>query len=108
MVRNGDLLEGTDGRFLSSVDNGWLAVGLIAAAAFGGEFARHAETVRAAMDFGSRRYLVLDQGMTMAALGNALGADVLRAMVSGGSLRVLRPLMAVEDFGAAARAASIA
>jgi hypothetical protein len=46
----------------------------------------------------SRRHLALDQGMIMAALGNHLGKDVVRQAVSGGVLRVLRPLMAAEDF----------
>ena len=48
----------------------------------------------------SQRYLSLDQGMIMAALGNALTGDNLRGYVSGGALeKRVRPLMAMEEFG---------
>ncbi len=49
----------------------------------------------------SKRYLALDQGMIMAALGNALAGDALREYVSqGGALEEkVRPLMEVEEFG---------
>lgn len=47
----------------------------------------------------SRRYLSLDQGMVMAALGNALAGDGLRAYVSNGAMEeTLRPLMQQEVF----------
>ena len=48
----------------------------------------------------SQRYLSLDQGMVMAALGNALTGDSLRDYVSEGALaKRVRPLMAMEEFG---------
>jgi len=47
----------------------------------------------------AQRYLSLDQGMVMAALGNALTGDELRHDVSRGQMKaVLQPLMAQEDF----------
>jgi hypothetical protein len=47
----------------------------------------------------SKRYLALDQGMIMAALGNALAGDDMRRYVSSGALEdKLRPLMAEEVF----------
>jgi hypothetical protein len=50
----------------------------------------------------SGAYLSLDQGIIMAALGNALGGDLLRAAFAGPDVRrALRPLMAMEQFGAA-------
>lgn len=46
-------------------------------------------------------YLSLDQGMIMAALGNALGDDVLRkAFATPDMARVLRPVIGIEHFGA--------
>ncbi|HRI96520.1 MAG TPA: glucoamylase family protein [Nocardioides sp.] len=52
----------------------------------------------------SKKYLALDQGMIIAALGNALSDDDLRRYVSRGAMeRKLRPLMAMEEFGSAAR-----
>ncbi|MFD6178552.1 MULTISPECIES: glucoamylase family protein [unclassified Isoptericola] len=52
----------------------------------------------------SQRYLALDQGMIMAALGNALADDDMRRYVSDGSMETaLRPLMAMERFSAAGR-----
>jgi hypothetical protein len=51
----------------------------------------------------SGSYLSLDQGMIMAAIGNALGGDVLRKAFSGGEVeRVLRPVIGIEQFGASA------
>jgi hypothetical protein len=48
----------------------------------------------------SQRYLSLDQGMIMAALGNALTGDNLRSYVSDGALQKrVRPLMEMEEFG---------
>jgi len=53
-------------------------------------------------------YLSLDQGMVMAALGNALGDDVLRrAFVTRETERALRPLLGVEEFGASPRGCTI-
>lgn len=47
----------------------------------------------------AKRYLALDQGMIMGALGNLLAGDVLReAFVRGGPERHLRPVMAMEEF----------
>ena len=47
----------------------------------------------------SRKYLALDQGMIIAALGNALTGDDLRRYVSRGAMEhKLRPLMAMERF----------
>ncbi len=52
----------------------------------------------------SRRYLSLDQGMVMAALGNELADHDLRSYVSSGAMnRRVRPLMEMEQFGAAPR-----
>jgi hypothetical protein len=52
-------------------------------------------------------YLSLDQGMIMAALGNALGDDVLRKAFATPDLeRALRPVIGIEHFGASARPAS--
>lgn len=48
----------------------------------------------------SAAYLALDQGMIMAALGNALGGDVLRRAFADRSLeRALRPVIGGERFG---------
>ncbi|MCW3814030.1 hypothetical protein ONA91_06115 [Micromonospora sp. DR5-3] len=47
----------------------------------------------------SERYLALDQGMVMAALGNALADDVLRKPFSMGAMKQrLAPLMRMEQF----------
>ena len=47
----------------------------------------------------ARRYLSLDQGMIMAALGNALADNDMRRYVSKGAMeKKLRPLMAMEEF----------
>ncbi|MFD7306602.1 glucoamylase family protein [Promicromonospora sp. NPDC059942] len=47
----------------------------------------------------SQRYLSLDQGMIMAALGNELADDAMRRYVAPGDLeRTVRPLMAMETF----------
>jgi hypothetical protein len=53
-------------------------------------------------------YLSLDQAMVMAALGNALGGDVLRqAFATPATERALRPLLGVEEFGASPRGCTI-
>ena len=47
----------------------------------------------------SDAYLSLDQGMIMAALGNALGDDVLRRAFADRALeRALRPVIGIEEF----------
>jgi Putative glucoamylase/Protein of unknown function (DUF3131) len=49
----------------------------------------------------SKRYLSLDQGMIMGALGNVLANDNMRRYVAAGAMeRSLRPLMAMEEFSA--------
>jgi putative glucoamylase/uncharacterized protein DUF3131 len=49
----------------------------------------------------SDSYLSLDQGMIMAAIGNALGGDVLRKAFAGPDMeRALRPVIGIEQFGA--------
>ena len=49
----------------------------------------------------AERYLSLDQGMVMAALGNALANDDMRRYVSKGAMeQKLRPLMEMEHFSA--------
>jgi hypothetical protein len=57
----------------------------------------------------SSHYLSLDQGMIMAAIGNALADDLLRrAFVDPAVTRALRPVIGVEEFGAQPRACTIA
>ena len=52
----------------------------------------------------SDAYLSLDQGIIMAAIGNALGHDMLRAAFSTPEVKAaLRPLLALERFGASPR-----
>jgi hypothetical protein len=47
----------------------------------------------------SKRYLSLDQGMVMAALGNALAGDDMRRYVSRGAMQQsMEPLMRQEVF----------
>jgi hypothetical protein len=56
----------------------------------------------------SGSYLSLDQGMIMAALGNALEDDVLRrAFATPDMARALRPVIGVEEFGADPRGCTI-
>ena len=56
----------------------------------------------------SDSYLSLDQGMIMAAIGNALAGDMLRRAFAGPDLeRALRPLMGVEEFNADPRGCTI-
>jgi Putative glucoamylase/RTX calcium-binding nonapeptide repeat (4 copies)/Protein of unknown function (DUF3131) len=52
----------------------------------------------------SDHYLSLDQGMIMAALGNELDDDMLRAAFSA---KALRPVIGVEEFGARPRGCTI-
>ncbi|GAA1724598.1 hypothetical protein GCM10009809_20460 [Isoptericola hypogeus] len=52
----------------------------------------------------SQRYLALDQGMIMAALGNALADDDMRRYVATGAMEdAVRPLLAMETFGSSGR-----
>jgi Ca2+-binding RTX toxin-like protein len=56
----------------------------------------------------SGAYLSLDQGMIMAALGNALGGDVLRRAFADRPLeRALRPVIGVEEFNSDPRGCTI-
>jgi hypothetical protein len=53
----------------------------------------------------SGSYLSLDQGIIMAAIGNALGGDFLRTAFSGPDLEhALRPVIGIEQFGASPHA----
>jgi len=53
-------------------------------------------------------YLSLDQGMVMAAIGNALGDDMLReAFVVAATERRVRPVMGVEEFNSDPRGCTI-
>ena len=52
----------------------------------------------------SKKYLALDQGMIMAALGNRLAGDDMRDYVSRGAMEDhLRPMMRMEEFAAGRR-----
>ena len=54
-----------------------------------------------------KRHLSLDQGMIMAALGNALAGDDMRRYVAPGKVeRRLRPLMRMEEFAAGPKEAT--
>ncbi|HYY79663.1 MAG TPA: glucoamylase family protein [Actinomycetes bacterium] len=56
----------------------------------------------------SGSYLSLDQGIIMAAIGNALGGDFLRRLfVTDGFQRALRPPIGVEEFNAYPRGCTI-
>ena len=56
----------------------------------------------------SNSYLSLDQGMIMAAIGNALAGDMLRrAFVTPDFKRAVRPVVGVEEFGADPRGCTI-
>jgi hypothetical protein len=56
----------------------------------------------------SSAYLSLDQGIIMAAIGNALAGDMLRSAFAGPDVkRALRPLMGVEEFNADPRGCTI-
>jgi hypothetical protein len=56
----------------------------------------------------SDSYLSLDQGIIMAAIGNALGGDFLRRLfVTAGLQRALRPLLGVEEFNAFPRGCTV-
>lgn len=56
----------------------------------------------------SPSYLSLDQGMIMAALGNALAHDMLRTAFATGEVeRGLRPVIGVEEFGSTPRPCTV-
>jgi hypothetical protein len=56
----------------------------------------------------SSAYLSLDQGMIMAAIGNALGGDVLRDAFAAREIeRGLRPVIGVEEFNSSPRPCTI-
>jgi Ca2+-binding RTX toxin-like protein len=56
----------------------------------------------------SNHYLSLDQGMVMAALGNALEHDVLRKAFAARDMEhSLRPVIGIEEFGASPRGCTI-
>jgi hypothetical protein len=56
----------------------------------------------------SNHYLSLDQGMVMAAIGNALDRDVLREAFADRDMeRSLRPVIGIEEFGASPRPCTI-
>jgi Putative glucoamylase/RTX calcium-binding nonapeptide repeat (4 copies)/Protein of unknown function (DUF3131) len=56
----------------------------------------------------SDHYLSLDQGMVMAAIGNALDRDVVREAFADRDLeRSLRPVIGIEEFGASPRGCTI-
>jgi hypothetical protein len=56
----------------------------------------------------SNHYLSLDQGMVMAAIGNALGRDMLRKAFADRDMeRSLRPVIGIEEFGASPRGCTI-
>ncbi len=56
----------------------------------------------------SQTYLSLDQGIIMAAIGNALGSDFLRKLfVTPDFTQRLRPVIGVEEFGASPRHCTI-
>jgi hypothetical protein len=66
------------------------------------------DTVNVDTGFVSEYYLSLDQGMIMAALGNALGDDLLRrAFVTKATERNVRPVLGVEEFNSHPRGCTI-
>ena len=57
---------------------------------------------------GSRTWLSLDQGMVMAAIGNALDRDILRRSFATSDVeRELRPVVGVEEFNSSPRPCTI-
>jgi hypothetical protein len=49
----------------------------------------------------AHRYLALDQGMVLGAIGNALGHDDVRRYFAAGEVqRTIRPLLGLEEFNA--------
>jgi Ca2+-binding RTX toxin-like protein len=67
-----------------------------------------ADSVNVQTGLPSPAYLSLDQGMIMAALGNALGDDVLRkAFATRDFRRAVRPVIGVEEFNVFPRRCTI-
>jgi hypothetical protein len=67
-----------------------------------------ADSVNVDTGYVSPAYLSLDQGMIMAALGNALGGDMLRKAFSTEDFsRAIRPVLGVEEFNVSPRACTI-
>jgi hypothetical protein len=67
-----------------------------------------ADSINVDTPFASRARLSLDQGMIMAAIGNALGGDVLRNAFSGGEVAAkVRPVLGVEEFNVQPRGCTI-
>jgi Putative glucoamylase/RTX calcium-binding nonapeptide repeat (4 copies)/Protein of unknown function (DUF3131) len=67
-----------------------------------------ADSVNVGTGYASPAYLSLDQGMIMAALGNALDDDVLRRAFATPDLeRAIRPVIGVEEFGVSPRGCTI-
>jgi hypothetical protein len=67
-----------------------------------------ADSINVDTPFASRSRLSLDQGMIMAAIGNALGDDVLRNAFSGGEVAAkVRPVLGVEEFNVQPRGCTI-
>jgi hypothetical protein len=66
------------------------------------------DSVNVDSDVVSNHYLSLDQGMVMAAIGNALERGVLReAFADRDTERSLRPVIGIEEFGASPRPCTI-
>ncbi|MGH2714563.1 MAG: glucoamylase family protein [Thermoleophilaceae bacterium] len=66
------------------------------------------DTVNVDSGFVSEYYLSLDQGMVMAAIGNAVGSDMLRrAFVTKATERSVRPVIGVEEFNSDPRGCTI-
>ena len=66
------------------------------------------DTVNVDTGVASDSYLSLDQGMIMAAIGNALGGDLLRrAFVTKATERKVRPIIGVEEFNSDPRGCTI-
>jgi Putative glucoamylase/RTX calcium-binding nonapeptide repeat (4 copies)/Protein of unknown function (DUF3131) len=67
-----------------------------------------ADSVNMTTKHPSQAYLSLDQGMIMAALGNALGDDVVRRDFATSAMRrSLRPVLGVEEFNVQPRGCTI-
>ena len=66
------------------------------------------DTVNVDSGVASDAYLSLDQGIIMAAIGNALGDDLLRrAFVTQATERKVRPVIGVEEFNSDPRGCTI-
>jgi hypothetical protein len=66
------------------------------------------DSVNTTTDHVSDGYLSLDQGMAMAALGNALGNDVMRTTFATASFKkAIRPVVGVEEFNVSPRGCTI-